>query len=222
MKFINLFLLFIFYSFLGWSMEMIVTNIHKKKIVNRGFLIGPICPIYGYGCILMIILLKRYEQNLILLFFMSIFICSVLEYFTSFFMEKLFRARWWDYSKKKFNLNGRICAETMIPFGFLGLIMMRVINPFIVNYLLRIPEIIRIILGIVFLILYIADNIISFIIIFGIKNTIKKVTLDNTEEITKKVREIIKSKSIFSKRVINAFPNLRATIKKSKRQFIRK
>jgi uncharacterized membrane protein len=217
MKYVDLFLLFIIYSFLGWCMEMIVTNIHKEKIVNRGFLVGPICPIYGYGCILIIILLTRYIEKPIILFIMAILICSFLEYFTSYFMEKLFHARWWDYSKKKFNLNGRICADTMIPFGILGLIVMYFINPFITSIIVLIPKNIRITLAIIILIIYIIDNIVSFIIMFGIKNTITKVALDNTEEITKKVREIIKSKSYFSRRTINAFPNLKAKIEKIKK-----
>ena len=90
------FMLFMFYSIVGWIIEVIYTFITDKKIVNRGFLIGPYCPIYGVGCLLIIILLKKYTDDFIVLFIMSMLICSLLEYLTSYVMEKLFNARWWD------------------------------------------------------------------------------------------------------------------------------
>ena len=217
MNITNYFLLFIIYSFLGWLMEVILKSIENKKFINRGFLIGPICPIYGYGCLFIIILLKRFTSNIFILFLSSILVCSVLEYMTSLVMEKLFKARWWDYSKRKFNLNGRICLNTMIPFGILGIIMMYIINPFLEAKLLLINENIKIILAIVLLIIYIIDNIISFRLMFKISKTIKKIALDNTEEITKKVKEIILSKSYLYRRIIESFPNLKAYLKKVKR-----
>ena len=124
------FLLFIIYSFIGWLMETTLKSYEAKKFINRGFLIGPYCPIYGCGCILIILLLKKYEPYPLGLFCMSVVICTILEYLTSYFMEKLFNARWWDYSKRKFNINGRVCINTMIPFGILGTLMMYFINPF--------------------------------------------------------------------------------------------
>ena len=92
-------LLFFIYAFLGWIMEVIGKLIQQKKFINRGFLIGPYCPIYGHGAILITILLSRYKANPFILFFMAILICSILEYATSYFMEKIFHARWWDYSQ---------------------------------------------------------------------------------------------------------------------------
>ena len=127
------FLLFIIYSMLGWLIEVSAFLISDKKFINRGFLIGPYCPIYGVGAIVMILTLSNYTDSPLILFVMSIVIFSLLEYYTSYFMEKIFKARWWDYSKKKFNINGRICLETMIPFGLLGLLAMYVINPFLNN-----------------------------------------------------------------------------------------
>ena len=99
------FILFIIYSFIGWLMEVTNCLWEKHRFINRGFLIGPICPIYGVGSVLLITLLTRYSDNLLRLFLHAIIICSLLEYFTSFIMEKIFHARWWDYSKKKYNLN---------------------------------------------------------------------------------------------------------------------
>ena len=201
------FLLFLIYSFIGWLIEVIGKLIEKHKFINRGFLIGPICPIYGHGCILMILTLSRYKDNPLILFVNAIFICSVLEYFTSYFMEKIFKARWWDYSTKRFNLNGRICAETMIPFGILGTLVICVINP-IFEYLLNLFNFETIkITAIVLFIIYIVDYTISLIIMFGFKGTLKTVEKDGTEEITKKVKKILINKNVLYKRLIEAFPN---------------
>ena len=201
------FLLFLIYSFIGWLIEVIGKLIEKHKFVNRGFLIGPICPIYGHGCILMILTLNRYKDNPLTLFIYAIFICSLLEYFTSYFMEKIFKARWWDYSTKRFNLNGRICAETMIQFGILGTLVICVINP-IFEYLLNLFNFETIkITAIVLFIIYIIDYTISLIIMFGFKGTLKTVEKDGTEEITKKVKKILINKNVLYKRLIEAFPN---------------
>ena len=89
-------LVFFIYAVAGWIMESTSISIRNKKFVNRGFLIGPVCPIYGYGVVLVSILLKKYQDDMIVTFFMSIIICGILEYLTSFFMEKIFNARWWD------------------------------------------------------------------------------------------------------------------------------
>ena len=202
------FLLFLIYSFIGWLIEVIGKLIEKHKFINRGFLIGPICPIYGHGCLLMILTLSRYKDNPLTLFICAIFICSLLEYFTSYFMEKIFKARWWDYSTKRFNLNGRICAETMIPFGILGTLVICVINP-IFEYLLNLFNFETIkITAVVLFIIYIIDNTISLIIMFGFKGTLKTVEKDGTEEITKKVKKILINKNVLYKRLVEAFPNL--------------
>ena len=201
------FLLFLIYSFIGWLIEVIGKLIEKHKFINRGFLIGPICPIYGHGCILMILTLSRYKDNPLVLFVNAIFICSLLEYFTSYFMEKIFKARWWDYSTKRFNLNGRICAETMIPFGILGTLVICVINP-IFEYLLNLFNFETIkITAVVLFIIYIIDYTISLIIMFGFKGTLKTVEKDGTEEITKKVKKILINKNVLYKRLVEAFPN---------------
>ena len=201
------FLLFLIYSFIGWLIEVIGKLIEKHKFINRGFLIGPICPIYGHGCLLMILTLSRYKDNPLVLFVNAIFICSLLEYFTSYFMEKIFKARWWDYSTKRFNLNGRICAETMIPFGILGTLVICVINP-IFEYLLNLFNFETIkITAVVLFIIYIIDYTISLIIMFGFKGTLKTVEKDGTEEITKKVKKILINKNVLYKRLVEAFPN---------------
>ena len=199
------------YSFMGWLMEEILTLIEDHKFVNRGFLIGPICPIYGYGCLLLIFLLQKYLSDPIILFLMAILICSSLEYVTSFVMEKIFNARWWDYNNRKFNVNGRICLETMIPFGFLGCLILYVVNPFLTENILRITPLWIEIIAVILLIIYIVDNIVSFIIIKSFRNEIKKAQRDQTEEITKKIREVLTNRGRLHRRLINAFPEIKTS-----------
>lgn len=209
-------LLFFIYSFIGWIIEVCYTYIVDHKLINRGFLIGPLCPIYGWGCILMTILLNKYTDNLLLLFFMSIVIATLLEYITSYLMEKLFNARWWDYSHNKFNINGRVCAETMIPFGIFGCVVTKIVNPFFINIIENSNSSFLIIICIILIIIYIIDNIISFNVIIGLKHTIISSAIDSTEEITKRVKNIIFGKSIFYRRLLHAFPNFKLRLPKIK------
>lgn len=204
------FLLFMIYAILGWCMEVTCKLIQYKRFINRGFLIGPYCPIYGYGAILITFLLKKYINDPIALFFMAIIICGTLEYLTSYFMEKIFKARWWDYSQKKFNINGRICLNTIIPFGLLGLFIMYVSNPFFISKIEMLPQMWLNILFWALLAIYIVDNIVSGIVIRYVKKTEKIVgkDLDNTEEITQKVKEVLQSKSALHRRLLNAYPSL--------------
>lgn len=195
-------------------MEVICSLYRLKKFVNRGFLLGPYCPIYGSGAILITLLLNKYLDDPLTLFIMAILLCGVLEYLTSYVMEKVFHLRWWDYSQKKFNLNGRVCLDTIIPFGILGVIIMYVTNPFFLGKLNLLPTMYLNMIFYLVLIIYIIDNIISLITMFGIRSTTASVSKenreDNTEEITKKVREILlgKKKAFTQKRLINAYPKL--------------
>ncbi len=206
------FLLFMIYSVAGWLLEVTCKYIDYKKFINRGFLIGPYCPIYGFGAVLITFLLYRYEEDPIVLFLMTILICGALEYFTSWAMEKIFKARWWDYSKRKFNLDGRICLGTLVPFGVFGLILTYITNPFLLNCLNNTNLIVLNTIAVIICIIYIVDNIISTIIILGFRKTTitigRKERADNTEEITKKVKEILAQKSWGYKRLIDAFPSL--------------
>lgn len=204
------FLLFLAYSFLGWLMEVIGKLIQLKRFINRGFLIGPYCPIYGSGAILITFLLKRYTDDPFTLFIMAILLCGTLEYLTSYVMEKLYHARWWDYSQRKFNINGRVCLNTIIPFGLLGMFIIYVSNPFLIGKIELLSELWLNVLSGVLLMIYIVDNIVSAKVIGYVGKTSKEIgkDLDNTEEITKKVRELLTGKSVLHRRLINAYPKI--------------
>lgn len=192
-------------------MEVIGKLIEKRKFVNRGFLIGPYCPIYGCGVVLITILLQKYHDDIPATFFLSILICGTLEYLTSYIMEKIFKARWWDYSVRKFNINGRICLETLIPFGIAGTSITIWLNPFIIKYFDMIhPIVMHIILGVIS-VLFIVDVGISFKIILNLKEMSKEFK-DNTNEISDKVKNIIKNKMHPYRRLVNAFPRIKENV----------
>jgi uncharacterized membrane protein len=114
----DLFLYFIFYSFAGWLWESIFLSLGQQhKIINRGFLNGPYCPIYGLGALAAAYVSSVVGAHYVSLFLLSGLIACILEYITSFILEKLFHARWWDYSNRFLNLNGRICLAGFIIFG---------------------------------------------------------------------------------------------------------
>ena len=138
----NIFLKDVFYFFLysaiGWFVESLYCSIGEKKWINRGFLKGPICPIYGTGAVVMIVLLMplshRFEQwyyNTLLIFGVGMVLCDIVEFITSFLMEKLFHARWWDYSKKKFNIQGRICLTHTLYWGLASVVFVQLGHPFL-------------------------------------------------------------------------------------------
>lgn len=209
-----IFLLFIFYSFLGWLMEVTCKLIQYKRFINRGFLMGPICPIYGHGAIIMLILLKDFSSNPFILFIMSMLVCTTLEYLTSYFMEKLFSARWWDYSNKKFNINGRVCLRNTLCFGILAIVLVYFLNPLVLTYIEKINEPFLSIIVYVLLAVYVVDNIISYSIINNFSTTVKKSNYDNTEEVTKYVKDEFLKKSYLSKRLIYAYPNFQTRVRR--------
>lgn len=200
-------LLFLIYSFMGWSIEVILKFIENKRFINRGFLIGPICPIYGWGALFIHIFLTKYEDKPLTLFCMAVLICSILEYSTSYLMEKFFHTRWWDYTDKKFNINGRVCLETMIPFGLLSMLAIYILTPFYISIINLLPEISIKLIAIILAVVFITDSIVSTNIIFSFKDTIKTLEKDATEEISKKVKNIFQTKGILNRRLIKAFPN---------------
>ena len=130
------FLIFIMFSMVGWISEVLYVGIfHEHKFVNRGFLYGPLCPVYGFGGIVILLLPPFLYQTWIPLFFASMILCTIVEYFVSWFMEKLFHARWWDYSHYKFNIKGRVCLLNSVLFGFMGLGVIRFVYPQMLRFL---------------------------------------------------------------------------------------
>ena len=130
------FLIFIMFSVVGWISEVLYVGIfHEHKFVNRGFLYGPLCPVYGFGGVVILLLPASLYSTWIPLFFASMILCTIVEYFVSWIMEKMFHARWWDYSHFKLNINGRVCLLNSVLFGFMGLGVIHFVYPQMLRFL---------------------------------------------------------------------------------------
>ena len=219
MKIVVIYILFWLYSFLGWLMETTLVSLQSKKFINRGFFMGPYCPIYGTGGVLLLVL-SPYKDSPFLVFILSIVICSIIEYLTSYILEMIYKVRWWDYSNRMFNLNGRVCLFNSICFGLLGMLMVSYLNPVFLNLITSLSDTILTIIALTILIITLIDMSITFSIMFDIRKTIinlKEKTItsifkknqDNTEEVSKRVKNILKEKGFIHKHLSNAFSNLK-------------
>ncbi len=203
------FLIFLTYSVAGWCIEVFLGVVMQHKIVNRGFLIGPVCPIYGIGALLMSLLLRN-TTNLVEVFLVSFLAGAVLEYTTSFLMEKLFRVRWWDYTDEKFNIRGRICLKYLLCFGVLGLIIMSFTNPALLIFYNSISVVPRVAAAIILFALLLSDFGISLWLINNCRVTVGTLQRDATEEISMHIREVMLEKGKLNRRLAKAFPQMQA------------
>ena len=203
------FILFILYSFIGYICEVINVSIIEKRFAwNRGFLIGPYLPIYGVGCLIMVLFLSRYEDDILVLFIMSGFFGGVLEYFTSLIMEKIFKLRWWDYSDRKFNINGRVCLFNIFLFGVGGVIVVKFLQSILSYVVYLIPNQVTIGLGIFLFLVFLLDVIESFYITARLKiNFNRYLNKDATNKIKEEVAKTLRMNIAFTSRLLKAFPN---------------
>lgn len=178
---------FYIYCFFGWVWESIILPLSRKQLpYNRGFLYGPWIPIYGFGAMLVIMLfdIRQINYPFYVLFLGGGVVACVLEYITSFIMEELFHRRWWDYSQKAFNVNGRICLEGFLCFGLFSVMVVSYIQPFFVKKLILVNENILFIISIVLSGGFIIDTIVTTHIALEIDKKIEivKRLLDEREE----------------------------------------
>lgn len=128
-------LFFLVYAFLGWLSEEVFALVRHGKLVNRGFLTGPVCPIYGFGMIIIILCLTPVQDILPLLFLGSAVLTTLLEFVTGYVLEKFFKTKWWDYSEEHFNVKGYICLKFSILWGFAGVFIMDIVHPSVMKLL---------------------------------------------------------------------------------------
>lgn len=184
---------FVYYSIIGWILEVSHAFYKERKFVNRGFLTGPVCPMYGFAGVSLVLL--KPNMNIFSVFLFSVLACFIVEYITSFTMEKLFKLRWWDYSNEKFNIKGRVCIKYLILFGLCGVGFYYFLNP-LFEYLygfITYPNIISIIIVTVMII----DFIFSSYTTIKVNHNIKDHKLDNTTYVLKSKLKILKK--IFNK-----------------------
>ena len=154
---VNYFLWYIFYSVVGWIIETSLFAIRDKKFVKRGFLFGPLCPIYGTGAVMCTALMYGKITNFFVLFAVGLVLCDAVEYVTSFVLEKAFHSKWWDYSNQRFNIKGRICLVSSLLFGAGVALLIKFIQPFVADVTESIPLNVRIALAFVIYSILIID-----------------------------------------------------------------
>ena len=208
---INIVLQFFIFGFAGWCMEVILKYRQYHRFINRGFLTGPILPIYGFGVILITLVVGRLtsvESGVMTTFAISLVICCLVEYLTSFVLEKIFHARWWDYSQKPMNLHGRVWIGNLVLFGLAGVAIIHIVNPVLFPALDRIPLNTRKVTAVVLLAIFAADLVISCFVLKLVKVGIDSSEADNTEEISKEVRQLLTNRSYFYSRFADAYPEV--------------
>lgn len=233
----NLWTYFIIYSITGWILESVFRSFCEKRLLNTGFLNGPFCPIYGIGSIIMLLFLEKFQNNIIVLFVISLFVLSVWEYVVGVLLEKIFKTRYWDYSDHKINIKGRVCLSNSIYWGILGVIFIKYIHPFVDNNIELLQPIFVKYAVLLITILFVVDTIISIVMTINIKTVLHKIEelnnqiKDKLEEIKKlsnkdiiiesmlnKINILIKRKNrLFRKlykrvyRLKKAFPNIQSS-----------
>lgn len=197
MTFLDLFYIFLFYSFFGWFLETIFISLKRRHFVNMGFLDGPFSPIYGFGALAIVLFVFPFKNNLPLFFILSIIVTSLLEYLTSYVLEKIFKIKWWNYSTQPLNLHGRICLEASFYWGILSMLVLTFVHPQIIPLTSFLSHKIGLAGFIAFLIYFIFDATDTTINIIKLK---------------KILNQPIKIHPQFSnkiKRLFNAFPDLK-------------
>ena len=157
----SLIMMFFIFCFMGWFWEVIFHFIEKGEFVNRGVMHGPWLPIYGSGCVMILVLLNKLRKNPIIEFISAVVLCGIVEYFTSVFLEYQYGKLWWDYSGYFLNINGRVCAEGLLVFGIGGIIVVYIVAPLLDNLLRKIPLKISITICVVLVLAFTADRIYS-------------------------------------------------------------
>ncbi len=205
-------MMFMVFSAAGWLMEVTLKYIQFHRFINRGFLIGPVCPIYGAGAVLVTLVVNIFSRNdgYLVTFLISFFFCSALEYFVSWYMEKVFHARWWDYSERPMNLEGRIWIGNCMLFGIGGMLIVKLIVPVLFRVFSRIPFAVLRGLCIFFAALMIADYVCSHIVTSMVRHVGEASKGDDTEQISQEIRRILSQKSFLHRRILDAYPNMQA------------
>ena len=205
-----IFIRFIIYSMLGYIIETVSIFIKYKKIsLHRGFLIGPYLPIFGFGGLIINYGLVKYENDFFALFVLSMVFCTILEYISSYLLEKVFKLRWWSYYDKKFNINGRVCLSNGIGFGFAAIFVIKIFNPIVFGFIDNLSSNTIIIISIILIIIFIIDLIITIYTLIKLQiNTQEYFHKDATKVIKQKIIQNIKKNRFLYKRIFEAHPSI--------------
>ena len=191
-------LLFFIYSFLGWCVEVAFVAVTTGKVVNRGFLNGPVCPIYGCGMVGVLIILLPVKNNVWLLFLGGMIICSTVELFGGWILDKIFHMRWWDYSEKPFNIGGYICLPFSIMWGFAVVFAVQFVHTPIMFLVKKMPDMGKLVLIIFFVIIFTVDMIVTLKNLIGIKKSLGQLDLiaEELNNIGNQIKDVVGNSAI--------------------------
>ncbi len=218
---------FVIYAFLGWCLEVVFHVVQTGKFVNRGFLNGPVCPIYGFGVVLVVLCLTPLNHSLLLLFIGSVILTSLLEFAAGFILEKAFHTKWWDYSDQPFHIKGYICLKFSLSWGVASVFVMRLVHPMIEKLVGWVPHFISIPLLCLVLALFLADAVATVVAVRQMDKRLrliheigrklrsqsdaigKNITADTRRLLQAKEKLDAQSKAM-ERRLLKAFPNLQS------------
>lgn len=209
----QLVILFFVFAIIGWCMEVVLKFIQCHRFINRGFLIGPYCPIYGWGVVTVTVLvggLFGRAGTVGEIFLAGYVLCGALEYFTSWYMEKCFHARWWDYSQKPMNLHGRIWVGNLLLFGLASVVIVRWIDPVYFGLVEKLSPFWLHLLAVAVIVLMLGDHVASHVLMGIVRKEIDAQEGDNTEEISRRVRLLLRDRNLLLRRIEQAYPDLRS------------
>lgn len=230
----QLFLWLMIYSFIGWVYESILCSIKAKKFINRGFLNGPICPVYGFGALIVIIILGNTPDNPLVLFLASMVLTGILEYFTAYLLEHFFHAKWWDYSSRPFNINGRVCLLGALVFGLLSVLLLTYVHPFVLQLLSSFSVTIQLSFTIVCFIILLMDLFVTVKHLLGLNERLEEIQtainlyrdasilkveqikssiqekFENSEFYSNHIESLIHLKKFQDSRLFHAFPQIKS------------
>lgn len=216
-----MFMKFMLFSLFGYIAEMTMCVIVDRKITNRGFLCGPVIPIYGVGSVFLILLLDRYKSNPFIVFIFGMIITTAIEYLTSYLLEKIFHNRWWDYSQNRYNVNGRICLLNTSLFGVGSLAIIYLANPIFQDFLSQMNQTALIVTALICFIIFTLDVIYSCIVAYNLRNQIIIFSELKNEKLAKipgMLERMIKRRmnqfKKYPNRLLKAFPYLKASNEK--------
>lgn len=221
---------FVLYAFLGWCTEVVYAVVTTGEFVNRGFLNGPVCPIYGFGVVGVVLSLSPISENILALFLGSVVLTSFLEWLTGFVLEKLFKSKWWDYSDKPFNVSGYICLAFSILWGLGCVFIIRLVHPMLGTVIDILPKWLGLILLLACMGALTADFIVTVVSVVGFNkrlDQLERIALrlrnlsdelgENLSEQTLELelllseqRTLLEARIYSHRRLLRAFPRLRS------------
>ena len=193
---------FFIYGFLGWCTEVCFQALSRGKLINRGFLNGPICPIYGVSVVVIIWLLEPLAAHGVILFLGSVILCSFLEWLTGFILEKLFHQRWWDYSKEPFNIGGYICLRFSIMWGLACVFVVYIAHPTVVFLLSLVPHTLGLVILCILGAAFLADCAATIGTMIGLNKRLLHIekTASRLREFSDDVTEVLSAQKITRKK----------------------